>query len=133
MAKSSFKSVDHYLAAQPKPAQALLTRVRNIVRKAVPGAEEGISYGIPTYKVNGRAVIYFAGWKAHFSLYPANDRLVKAFKAELRPYEVNDKGTIRFPLSEPLPVELIAGIAKFLAHEVTGVSPRSAKNSSSPS
>ena len=63
-------------------------------------------------------MLYFAGWKQHYSLYPSNKRLVAAFKDELAPYEVNDKGTIRFPLSEPVPVKLIEGIAKFRAREV---------------
>jgi uncharacterized protein YdhG (YjbR/CyaY superfamily) len=62
-------------------------------------------------------VLYFAGWRQHYSLYPSNDRLVAAFKDDLAPYEVN-KGTIRFPLSEPVPVNLIEGIAKFRAKEV---------------
>ena len=61
---------------------------------------------------------YFAGWKEHYSLYPSNDRLVAALKRELAPYEVNDKGTIRFALSEPVPVKLIERIAKFRANEV---------------
>ena len=77
-----------------------------------------ISYRIPTYKLNGRYVIYFAGWKKHYSLYPANERLVAAFKDDLAPYEVNDKGTIRFPLAKPVPVKLIASLAKFRAREV---------------
>ncbi len=118
MAKAGFTSVDEYIALQPKAAQRVLTRVRTAIRKAVPGAEEVISYQIPTFKLNGRAVIYFAGWKAHYSLYPANDRLVAAFKKQLAPYEVNNKGTIRFPLSEPVPVKLIERIAKFRAKEV---------------
>ena len=75
-----------------------------------------ISYQIPAYKLQGAAVIYFAGWKEHYSLYPASDRLVKAFKAELAPYKVS-KGTIRFPLTEPVPVKLIEGVAKFRAKE----------------
>lgn len=118
MVKRAFTSVDEYLGTQPTSAQGVLARVRATIRRAVPGAQEGISYGIPTYKLNGRIVLYFAGWKAHYSLYPSNARLVRAFKRELEPYEVNDKGTIRFPLSEPVPVRLIEGIAKFRAKEV---------------
>jgi uncharacterized protein YdhG (YjbR/CyaY superfamily) len=76
-----------------------------------------ISYKIPTYKLNGRPVLYFAGWKQHYSLYPATDHVVAAFKDDLAPYEVN-KGAIRFPLSEPVPVKLIERIAKFRAKEV---------------
>jgi uncharacterized protein YdhG (YjbR/CyaY superfamily) len=96
--------------------QTVLQRVRGAIRKAVPGAEEAISYQIPTYKLHGRYVVYFAGWKSHYSLYPANARLVAAFKKDLARYEVN-KGTIRFPLAEPVPVKLIASIAKFLGKE----------------
>jgi uncharacterized protein YdhG (YjbR/CyaY superfamily) len=96
--------------------QPILQRVRRTIRKAVPGAEEAISYQIPTYKLYGRHVIYFAGWKEHFSLYPASNHLVTAFKDDLLPYKVA-KGTIRFPLSRPAPVRLIGRIAKFLAKE----------------
>jgi uncharacterized protein YdhG (YjbR/CyaY superfamily) len=120
MANTDFKSVDEYIASQPQDVQRLLRNVRGIIRKAVPGADEVISYQIPAYKLNGHPVLYFAGWKKHYSLYPANDRLVAAFKKELAPYEVNNKGTIRFPLSAPVPAKLIAGIAKFRANEVAG-------------
>lgn len=112
------KTVDEYIAGFPGAVQAVLERVRNAIRKAVPGAEEAISYRIPTYKLNGRYVIYFAGWKEHYSLYPANKRLVAAFKDDLAPYEVNDKGTIRFPLVKPVPVKLITSLARFRAREV---------------
>jgi uncharacterized protein YdhG (YjbR/CyaY superfamily) len=84
----------------------------------VPRAEEVISYNIPTYKLDAGPVLYFAGWKQHYSLYPATGHLIAAFKDELAPYEVNNKGTIRFPLSEPVPVKLIERIAKFRAKEV---------------
>jgi uncharacterized protein YdhG (YjbR/CyaY superfamily) len=116
MAKTDFKSVDEYIATHPRGVQAILQRVRRTIRQAMPGAQEVISYQIPAYKLGGGAVIYFAGWKKHYSLYPAGDRLVAAFKDELARYEV-DKGTIRFPLSEPVPVRLIARIAKFRARE----------------
>lgn len=95
----------------------MLQRVRSTIRKAVPEAEEVISYKIPTYKLPGGTVLYFAGWKQHYSLYPANGRVVAAFKDELAPYEIS-KGTIRFPLSQPVPVRLIERIAKFRANEV---------------
>ena len=114
----TFKSVDEYMASQPQAVQGPLERVRRTIRKALPGAEEVISYGIPTFKLQGRPVLYFAGWRHHYSLYPANERLVAAFKRRLAPYEVNNKGTIRFPFSEPVPVTLIEGLAKFRAKEV---------------
>lgn len=118
MAQPPPKNVDEYIAGFPPAVQEVLERVRGAIRKALPGAEEAISYRIPTYRLHGRYVIYFAGWKQHYSLYPANKRLVAAFKEDLAPYEVNNKGTIRFPLSQPVPVRLIASIAKFRAREV---------------
>ena len=72
---------------------------------------------MPTYKVDGDAMLYFAGWKQHYSLYPATERLLAAFKKELAPYKIH-KATIRFPISQPVPVELIARIAKFRAKEI---------------
>ncbi|HMJ23927.1 MAG TPA: DUF1801 domain-containing protein [Terriglobales bacterium] len=118
MVKTDPKSVDEYIASQPEAVQRVLKRVRSAVRKAIPGAEEVISYRIPTYKLHGRPVLYFAGWKQHYSLYPATVNLVAAFKHELAQYEVNNKGTIRFPLSKPVPVRLIQAIAKLRAKEV---------------
>jgi uncharacterized protein YdhG (YjbR/CyaY superfamily) len=112
------KNIDEYIAGFPRPVQSVLKRVRSTIRKAVPGAEEAISYRMPTYKLHGRYVLYFAGWKQHYSLYPSTDHLVAAFKDDLAPYELSHKGTIRFPLSEPVPVKLIEGIAKFRAKEV---------------
>ncbi|MGD0932709.1 MAG: DUF1801 domain-containing protein [Candidatus Korobacteraceae bacterium] len=111
------KSVDEYIAAQPERLRGPLKRVRNTIRKALPEAQEAISYKMPTYKLHGSRVLYFAGWKQHYALYAATDSVVAAFKDELAPYEV-DKGTIRFPLSKPVPTELIERIARFRAKEV---------------
>jgi uncharacterized protein YdhG (YjbR/CyaY superfamily) len=117
MAKTDFNSVDEYIASQPEGVRSVLDRVRSAIRKAVPGAEEVISYKIPTYKLHGGPVLYFAGWKRYYSLYPVSEHIVAAFKDELAPYKVN-KATIRFPLSEPVPVKLIERIAKFRANEL---------------
>jgi uncharacterized protein YdhG (YjbR/CyaY superfamily) len=117
MAKTNFKSVDDYIASQPEHVQNVLRRVRSAVRKALPRAEEVISYQLPAYKLRGGAVPYFAGWKQHYSLYPVTGETVRAFKDDLAGYKVN-KGTVRFPLSERVPVRLIVRIAKFRAKEV---------------
>ncbi len=116
MAKT-FTSVTEYLAAQPPEVRATLRRVRATVRKALPGAEEGISYQMPTYKLRGRAVLYFAGWKGHYSVYPVTPDVVKAMGDALKPYPLT-KATVRFPLSEPVPVRLITRIAKLRAKAV---------------
>jgi uncharacterized protein YdhG (YjbR/CyaY superfamily) len=115
--KTDLKSVDEYIASQPEPVREILERVRSAIRKGVPGAEEVISYKMPTYKLHGWPVLYFAGWKRHYSLYPATGHLVRAFKDVLAAYEVN-KGTIRFPLSEPVPEKLVERLARYRAKEV---------------
>ncbi len=117
MTKTDCKSVQEYIASHPEPARRVLKRVRGAIRKAVPLAEEVISYKIPTYKLHGRPVLYFAGWRQHYSLYPATRHLVATFTKDLARYEVS-KGTIRFPFSEPVPVRLIEGIAKCRAKEI---------------
>lgn len=117
MATANFRNVNEYIAAQPKAAQVVLNRVRRVIRKALPRAEEVISYKMPAYKQDDEIVLYFAGWKEHYSLYPAGNRLLSALKGQLAPYKVN-KGTIRFSLSEPVPVGLIGRIAKLRAKEV---------------
>lgn len=119
MAKVDCKSVDEYIASQPDASRSILDQVRNAIRQAVPDAEEGISYKIPAYKLQGEPVIYFAGWKQHFSLYPVSASLLAALKLDNAPYVVS-KGTIRFPLSQPVPARLIGRIAKFRAKEVAG-------------
>jgi uncharacterized protein YdhG (YjbR/CyaY superfamily) len=116
MAKPGFKSVDEYIASQPAAVQGVLGRVRSAIRKAVPGAQEIISYKMPTYTLHGGRLLYFAVWKRHYSIYAATEPVVAAFQDELASYQV-DKGTIRFLLSEPVPVKLIGRIAKFRAKE----------------
>jgi uncharacterized protein YdhG (YjbR/CyaY superfamily) len=110
-------TVAAYIAAQPKAAQPTLQRVRRILRQALPRAREVISYGIPAYELQGRRVIYFAGWKQHYSVYPVTTRLIDAFGDALAPYEYNGKGTLRLPLDEPVPARLLARIAKFRLKE----------------
>jgi len=117
MAKTDFKSVDEYIASQSEAVQGVLELVRSAIRKAVPNTEELISYKIPTYKLRGDPVIYFAGWKQHYSLYPATNHILATFKNDLAAYEVK-KGNIRLPLSQPVPVKLIERIAKIRAKEV---------------
>jgi uncharacterized protein YdhG (YjbR/CyaY superfamily) len=118
-----FSSVDQYIAAQPEAVQPVLQRVRAIISKALPGCEEVISYNIPAFRLSGkRPVIWLAGWKKHYSLYPITAKLAEELKEELQPYELG-KGTLRLPLSQPLPEKLIARIAKALGSERGGTRP----------
>jgi uncharacterized protein YdhG (YjbR/CyaY superfamily) len=117
MARSGFKSVDDYIAAQPPEVRPVLEQVRAAIRKAIPRSEEVISYQIPAYRIDGQTAIFFAGFKEHFSLYPIAGAAVDAFEKELAPYEVNNKGTVRFPLGGKVPVRLIGKLARFKAKE----------------
>jgi uncharacterized protein YdhG (YjbR/CyaY superfamily) len=116
VAKTNFTNVDEYISVQPETVQVALRVVRSALRKALPGAEEVISYKMPAYKLHGGIVLYFAGWKHHYSLYPVGERMVAMLKNQQASYKVS-KGAIRFPLSEPIPVKLIRRIAKFRAEE----------------
>ena len=116
MARADIKTVDDYIASRPAKVRGALKKLRRILREALPGAEEVISYQIPAYRLHGRVVVFFAGWSEHYSLYPAGSRLSDSLRKELATYQVS-RGTIRFELSKPIPEELITRIAKFRAKE----------------
>jgi len=118
MARTGCKSVDDYLAAQPRPARSVLERVRATIRKALPGATEGISYQIPVYKLDGVMVLYFAAFQHHYSIYPATARVLGALEKELAG-SVHGKATIRFAIDDAIPARLITRIAKLRAAEAT--------------
>jgi uncharacterized protein YdhG (YjbR/CyaY superfamily) len=122
MSKPVFQSVDAYLAAQPEGVRDALSRVRAAIRKAVPDAEESISYNMPTYKLDGERLVYFAAWKAHVSLYAATAGVVAALGDALKAYPI-EKGTIRFSLDRPMPVKLIERIVRFRAAEKSALKP----------
>src|SRR5262245_26199260 len=107
MARS--RNIDEYIAGFPSHVQELLETIRRTIRKAAPGAEETISYQIPTFTLHDNP-IHFAAYNHHIGLYTA-PRGGEEFKKEMSAYE-GGKGTIRFPLDRPIPVRLIARIVK---------------------
>lgn len=115
MTMPRFESVAAYLASFPKDVQVTLRAVRATLRKALPRADETLSYNIPTYKIDDQIVIYFAGWKSFVSIYPA---LVAdaSVTAAMAPYRTN-KGTLQFAYGEPVPLKLIERLAKARAKE----------------
>jgi uncharacterized protein YdhG (YjbR/CyaY superfamily) len=117
MPAAEHATIDDYIAAQPDERRAPLETLRATIRAAVPEASEAISYRIPAYRIEGRVFIFFAGWKKHVSLYPVTRDLLDALGVDTQGLDV-DKGTIRFPLGAPLPVEFIARIARHRADEV---------------
>lgn len=107
-------SIGAYIKEYPKNTQKLLQEFRTIIKKHAPQAEEGISYGIPTFKLHGN-LVHFGGYKNHVALYPGS-YAIKIFAKELSSYKTS-KGTIQFPLDKPLPRALIAKIVKFRVQE----------------
>jgi len=108
--KVSFKSIDEYIATFPENVQKILEELRGTINAAAPEAEEKISYNIPTFTLNGKYLIYFAGWKNHISIYPIPTGS-EAFNKQVSKY-VEGKGTLKFPLDKPLPLKLITKIVK---------------------
>jgi uncharacterized protein YdhG (YjbR/CyaY superfamily) len=110
VSSTSAETIDAYIATFPKGVQSQLQKVRRAIAKAAPGAEETISYRIPTFKVNGRYLIYFAGFKSHIGLYPVHADGA-GFSAAMARY-ASGKATLKFPLDEPLPLDLIAQVVQ---------------------
>src|ERR1017187_10281113 len=108
------ESVDAYIAGQPETMRAKLEQVRAAIKKAVPDAVEGIGYRMPGYKLQGKPMLYFAGFKEHYSIFAASGTFFATLEDELRGYE-RRKGTVQFPLNKPVPVKLISRIAKLRA------------------
>ena len=121
MTMPRFDSVAAYLASFPKDVQPMLRAVRAALRKALPRADETLSYNIPTYKLDDQVVIYFAGWKSFVSVYPANVADAALTEA-MAPYRAS-KGTLQFPYDEPVPLKLIERLAKARAKEAAPKTP----------
>ncbi|MGH2459938.1 MAG: iron chaperone [Chloroflexota bacterium] len=101
-----FATIDEYIRSFPEDVRLILEEVRRTIRTVAPGADETISYQIPTITLNGKTLIYFAAWKHHISLYPIPTEDVP-FEQELAPYRAA-KATARFPFRKPIPYEIIA-------------------------
>lgn len=108
--KAPPRAVDHYIAGFATDVQRQLGKVRRAIRRAAPAAEEVISYGMPAYRLGGFGLLSFAAWKNHIALYPAPTGSAR-FNKQLLPYRAA-KSTVRFPLDEPIPVDLIAQIVR---------------------
>jgi uncharacterized protein YdhG (YjbR/CyaY superfamily) len=109
------KSQDEYISSFPPDTQILLNQMQQTIRQAAPHAEESISYGMPAFKLDGKPLVYFAGYKNHIGFY-ATPTGHREFEQELSKYK-QGKGSVQFPIDEPLPLELIARIVKFRVQE----------------
>jgi len=113
--KTDFKSVDEYISTFPKEIQSLLEKVRSTILKKAPEAIESISYGMPAYKTNGKPLVYFAGYKNHIGFYATPTGHIE-FANELSNYK-QGKGSVQFPIDQPIPYDLIERILEFRVKE----------------
>jgi uncharacterized protein YdhG (YjbR/CyaY superfamily) len=109
-------SVDEYMAALPEDRRAAMDELRRTIKSAAPGAVESIAYGMPAFRTDGQFLVSYAAYKAHYSLFPASDAVVRALGDELTRH-LAGRGTIRFPVGEPVPTSLVSRIVKIRVDE----------------
>jgi uncharacterized protein YdhG (YjbR/CyaY superfamily) len=108
---------DECLSAMAAPQRAAIEKLRLVVRAAAPDAVECVSYGLPAFKLHGKGLVAFGGWKEHCSLYPMSGRVLAELADDLEKFEV-EKGTVRFPPTKPLPATLMKKILKIRVAEI---------------
>jgi uncharacterized protein YdhG (YjbR/CyaY superfamily) len=111
-------SIDEYIAGFPAETQKVLRQMRELIRVSAPDATETISYAIPTFDLNGRHLVHFAGFARHIGFYPIPTG-IEAFKKDFEPYK-QGRGSVQFPLSQPLPADLIRRVVEFRVEENRG-------------
>ena len=114
--KSHFKTIDEYINSHPLEVRNVLQTLRETIKEVVPQAQEKISYNMPTFTLNGISLLTFAAWKKHTSLYPFTKAMEASLK-EASSYKTSGKGTIQFPLDQPLPLPLIRKIVQLRVKE----------------
>lgn len=113
--QTRYESIDQYIARFPANIQSILEELRRTIQETAPTAQEAIAYGIPTFRFKGN-LVHFAAYQNHIGFYPGGPSAIVAFSKELSNYE-QSKGTIRFPINDPIPIELVKKIVKFRVKE----------------
>ena len=116
--RKKFETIDEYIAEFPEDIQEILEKMRKVIHKAAPEAEEAISYGMPTFKLHGN-LVHFAAYKNHIGFYPAPSGIEK-FKEDISEYK-SSKGAVQFPLDKPVPYDLVEKMVIFRVKENLGI------------
>ncbi|MDO9044989.1 MAG: DUF1801 domain-containing protein [Methanobacteriaceae archaeon] len=116
--RKKFETIDEYIAEFPEDIQEILEKMRKVIQKAAPEAEEAISYGMPTFKLHGN-LVHFAAYKNHIGFYPAPSGIEK-FKEDISEYK-SSKGAVQFPLDKPVPYDLVEKMVIFRVKENLGI------------
>jgi uncharacterized protein YdhG (YjbR/CyaY superfamily) len=124
-------SIDEYLAGFGPDVRDRLQEVRTIIHTAAPEATESISYAIPTFDLAGHHLIHFAGYLRHVGVYPVSEHLAATFEEELEPFR-RGKGTLQFPLDEPLPADLLRRVVELRVAEVMSRGPNGDQREQGP-
>lgn len=119
------QTVEGYFDALPEATRTALQEVRSTLHDAIPGAQEKISYGIPTLTLRGRNVVSFAGWAKHLSIYPIPAASEGSELAQRLEAHRSGRGTLKFPLSEPVPLDLVRAVGVLFADQAAGTDPLS--------
>lgn len=109
--------IDQFISKYPSEVKTILQKIRAVIQRSAPGAEEAMAYGIPTFRLNGKNLVHFSAFKEHIGFYPTPTGIEK-FKKELSAYE-GAKGSVKFPLNKPIPYALITKIVQFRVKEVS--------------
>lgn len=113
LANDQIATVDAYIKSFPTELQGRLEELRKTIKNEIPNAEETISYKMPAYKLDGKFIVYFGGWKNHVSIYPFSAEMSAAIKG-VSEYKTSGKGTIQFPNNKPLPLQIVRDIVSYL-------------------
>jgi uncharacterized protein YdhG (YjbR/CyaY superfamily) len=116
---AKWDSVDAYVAALPDDRRPAVEELRRTIRAAAPDAIESIAYDMPAFRLNDSFLVSYAAFKNHYSLFPASGAVVAALGDEIRPYVVGE-GTIRFPTTAPIPVDLVTKVVRIRLEELAG-------------
>lgn len=111
----SIKTIDEFISNYPEDTQAILQEIRQVIKSVVPDAKEKISYGIPTFELDGKNLVHFSAYEKHVGFYPGSGGIA-AFQEQLKEYETS-KGTVRFPIDKPMPIDLIKTITLYCVEQ----------------